>query len=388
MAVVEKKPAETAVTVPKTQGTALVATARDMHKIPVAKKNRRLWVWGSLALAVLAIAGFLYSQFWFVGPQAVEVEIASLAPVTRVLAINGRIASVHSVDVRPLIGGILETLSVTEGDQIEKGQVVGLVNSDSQSAIVRQSMAGLDASLVAQQQANEEYDRSLKLGSNIAKTVLAAHAHAVQTAKQEVARQTALLDQARIALDNHTIRAPISGNILVLNVEQRQIVDPATVLFTLADLGELVVETDVDEAYAQQIKLGQTAILQLAGETTTHAGHVSFVSTLVDVNTGGLAVRITFDEPVSAPVGMTVSANIVVEALPEALTLPRSAIVSGETGTGFFVLKDGKAHFMPVSVLEWPAARLIATDGLSIGDAVIVEATGLVDGALVELIKP
>lgn len=388
MAVIEKKPVEEAVLVPKNQGTALVATARDSHKKPAPKKTRRLWIWGSLGLAVLGIAGFVYLQYWFVGPQAVEVEIASLAPVTRVLAINGRIAAVHSFDIRPLIGGILETLSVAEGDKIEQGQVIGSIDADSQNAIVRQSMAGLDASLVAEQQATDAYSRSLKLGSNISKTELDTNAYAVQSATQEVARQTAILDQAQITLQNHTIRAPISGSALVLNVEAGQIVDLTTVLLTMADLSDLVVETDVDEAYSGQIALGQPTILQLAGETGTHAGHVSFVSTLVDVDTGGLAVRITFDETITAPVGMTVSANIVVEELSEALTLPRSAIVTDETGTGFFLLKDGKAHLMPVTVLEWPAARLIVSDGLSEGDMVIVNAEGLLDGDQVDAVVP
>lgn len=388
MVVVEKKSDEKTALVPKVQGTELVATAQEQHKIPNPKNNRRLWLWGLIGLAILAIAGFAYSQYWLDRPQVVEVEIASFAPVTRLLAVNGRIASIHSVDVRPLVSGILETLSVAEGDHIEEGQVIGVVNSESQNAIVRQSMASLDASLVAQQQATEAYDRSVKLGSNVARTVLETNAHAVQSAKQEVARQTALFDQARIALLNHTILAPFTGKILVLNVEAGQVVDLGTVLLTLANLDGLVVETDVDEAYARQIALGQNTVLQLTGETGTLAGHVSFVSTQVDLATGGLAVRITFDKPIKAPVGMTVATNIIVEQLPEALTLPRSAIVTGESGAGFFVVRDGKAQHRPVTVIEWPAARLVVIDGLTKGDVVIVDAAGLVDGALVEVVKP
>jgi hypothetical protein len=72
---------------------------------------------------------------------------------------------------------------------------------------------------------------------------------------------------------------------------------------TVADLGELVVEADVDEAYATQIAEGQPAVLQLAGETGTRDGHVSFVSRRVDVDTGGLAVKIAFDAPVDGPRG-------------------------------------------------------------------------------------
>ncbi len=389
MAASEYKPVMNDKTVVKTSGNALVPVVREpQNKHSAAVKTKRLWLWGGVGLASLVLAALAYSVFWMDRAQPVVVEIASLAPVTRVLAVNGRIAATRSVDVRPVVSGTLETLSVDEGDTATKDQILGQINADSQNAVVRQAVAGLDAALVAKRQATEAYDRMVSLGSNVSRTALETSEHAVQSAAQDVARQTALVDQARIALENYTIRAPISGSVLVLNVDLGQIVDPSTNLLTLADLGELVVETDVDETYARQISEDQPAVLQLAGETGTHAGHVSFVSTRVDVDTGGLAVRIAFDEPLVAPVGMTVTTNIVVDQREAALTLPRTALVIDENGTGFFSIEDGKTHLRPVTVLDWPAARLIVTAGLSEGDVVVVDASGLEEGTPVSVVLP
>jgi RND family efflux transporter MFP subunit len=337
----------------------------------------------SLALAVLA-----YTQLWMSLPTVVPVEIAAPAPVTRVLAVNGRIAAVRSVDVRATVSGRLATLVVAEGDAVDAGEVLAEVDAEAQSAVVRQAVAALDAALVSQAQARETYDRLLALGTNVARSTLETEARAVQSAVQEVARMTAILDQARVALRDHTIRTPIAGTVLVLNVEEGQTVDPATPLMTLADLGELVVEADVDEAYATQIAEGQPAVLQLAGETGTRGGHVSFVSRRVDMDTGGLAVEIAFDAPVSAPVGLTVATNIVVERREAALTVPRNALQSAEDGTGVFLVVDGTARFAPVTVVDWPAARLIVTDGLTEGDVLIVDAAGIADGQAVTTERP
>ena len=94
----------------------------------------------------------------------------------------------------------------------------------------------------------------------------------------------------------------MAGTILVLDAEVGQIVDQATPLLTLADLSDLVVEADVDEAYATQIATGQPAVLQLAGETETRDGHVELrLAGRVDVATGGLAVKIGFDDAGYAP---------------------------------------------------------------------------------------
>ena len=350
-------------------------------------KKRQLWTLVTVGLVSLAIAYLVYSRYW-TKAQSVAVEISTLEPVTRVLAVNGQIAAVHSVTVRPLVSGTLDKLSVTEGDKVAVDQVLGLINAENQNAVVRQVMAGLDAALEVQLQANEAYARSVKLGSTVARTVIESDRHTMQSAAQEVAGQTAVLDQSLIALQNHTIRAPIAGSVMVLNVDLGQLVDPSTALLALADLRELVVETDIDEAYARQIVQKQPAVLQLAGEAGTHAGHVSYVSAQVDVATGGLAVRIAFDEPLKAPVGMSVTANIIVEQRAEALTLPRTAIVTGATGKGFFLVSNGKAHLRPVTVMEWPAARLIVTAGLSEGDAVVVDAEGLEDGQSVDVVLP
>ena len=348
---------------------------------PESAGKSRIWLWGALVLLGLGLLGGISSRLWLGGAVPVVVEIAENAPVTRVLAVNGRIAAVHSVDVSAVVSGTVVSLPVAEGERVEANQILAQVDAAEQNAIVRQAMAALDAALVARQKATEDYDRSLSLGSNVSQTALEADAFAKQSAEQEVARLTAMLDQARIALDNYTIRAPVAGTVLELEVETGQAISPSTDLLTLADLSDLEVEADVDESYATQIIVGQKAVLQLAGQTETHEGHISFVSSRVDEATGGLAVKLRFDTPVAAPVGLTVTTNIIVEDRDAALTVPRTALVNGNE---VFVVVDGLAELRPVTVMDWPAARLIATEGLAEGDVVIVDATGITDGQEVE----
>ncbi|WP_417252953.1 efflux RND transporter periplasmic adaptor subunit [Celeribacter sp.] len=363
--------------------TPPVPALRRVAPEPAGKP--RIWLWGALVLLALGLLGGLSSRFWWGGPVPVVVEIAQNAPVTRVLAVNGRIAAVHSVDVSAVVSGTVVSLPVAEGEQVEANQILAQVDAAEQNAIVRQAMAALDAALVAQQKASEDYDRSLSLGSNVSKTALEADAFAKQSATQEVLRLSAFLDQARIALDNYTIRAPVAGTVLELEVETGQAISPSTNLLTLADLNDLVVEADVDESYATQIIVGQRAVLQLAGQAATHEGHVRFVSNRVDEATGGLAIKLRFDAPVAAPVGLTVTTNIIVEDRDAALTVPRTALVDGNE---VFVVVDGLAELRPVSVVDWPAARLIATEGLAEGDLVIVDAAGITDGQEVEAETP
>jgi RND family efflux transporter MFP subunit len=302
--------------------------------------------------------------------------------------VNGRIEALRSVDVRAQVGGILAEVSVVEGDSVQSGGVVAVIDSTAQQAALRQAVAGLDAALVAQEQAQATLERTRALGATVARTALENATSAAQTAAQEVARMTALLDQAQIQLGNFTIRAPMTGTVLSLNAEPGESIDPSTVLMTIADLSQLIVETDVDEAYATQIRADMPAVLQLTGETVTREGRVSFVSQRVDAATGGLAVKLAFDTPVTAPVGLTVTANIVIDRRDAALTVPRTAVRTEDGGPAVLVLADGIARLRPVTVIDWPAARLIVTDGLVPGDVLILDATGIADGQSVRVEQP
>lgn len=350
--------------------------------------KRRFWLWGILGISGLALAFVASSQLWMARAPAVSVEIAAFSPITRVLAVNGRIAAVSSVDLRAAGTGRLIALPVVEGDLVEADQILAQVDAKAQNAAVRQAMAGLDAALVAQQQALATYERDAALGANVAKTVLESDTRAVQSAAQDVARMSAALDQAQALLESYTIRAPILGSILALDAEVGQLVGPSTPLLTLADLSELVVEADVDEAYATQIVRNQPAVLQLAGDIGTREGYVTFVSARVDEATGGLAIKIGFHAPVSAPIGLTVATNIIVDQRNAALTVPRTAMLTHSDEFGVLVVTDGLAQFQPLTVLDWPAARLIVTAGLTEGDVVIADATGITAGQAVLVDQP
>jgi RND family efflux transporter MFP subunit len=350
--------------------------------------TQRIWLWIIASVIGLMLGAFAYLELWMTKPPIVAVEIIQDAPVTRILALNGRLAAFDSVDIQPVVTGTLIAITVSEGEVVTAGQILAQLDAAAQSAIVRQAVAGVEAALVTQAQANENYERALSLSSNITRSVLETKAHLAQTAAQEVARQTAALDHAQVALDNHTIRAPRNGTIVVLHASLGQLSGPTVPLLTLADLDGLIVEANVDEAYATQIEVGQPAVLRLTGEAKKLHGHISFVSSVVNEATGGLAVQIDFDAPIIAPIGLTVSTNIIVEQSDAALTLPRTALQSGADGTGVIVVRHGIAMFQPVSVINWPAARLIVTAGLIEGDAVIIDPTGIDVGQTVLLAQP
>ena len=355
------------VAMPKAEAVKVVPPHRD-------------WWWGGAILAVVIVMAALYIQPWAEKPTVVVVEEVVPGPLTRLLAVNGKVAALHSVDVRSTVNGRLQAIIANVGDTVKQGDVLARIESAQQQAVVRQALAGLDAGLVALAQAEASVARDRALGANVSRAALEDAERAAQTAEQEVGRLTALFDQAQIALEYHTVTAPIAGTVVASEADVGQTVDPATVLFTLADLGQLIVETDVDEAYAVQIAVGQPVVLQIVGEAEMRTGKVSFVAPRVNEASGALAVKLAFDRAVTAPVGLTVTANITVDSQDAAISIPRAAVVSVGGEDSVFVLAGPVVQQRDVLVVPWPAARLMVSSGLAVGEKVIVDATGLVDG--------
>jgi RND family efflux transporter MFP subunit len=347
--------------------------------------RKRPWFW-ALATALVLAAGVAlwYFQPWVAKISTVAVETIAPSPLSRVLAVNGRIATLHPVNVTATVSGTVLTVLKNEGDKVAVGDLLVIVDASGQEAAVRQARASLDSGTVAQDQAASNVARLTALGTNSARTALEDANRSLQSADQEVGRLTALFQQAEILLAKYRINAPIAGTVLTRGIEPGQTADAATVLFTLSDLSAPVVQTEVDEAYASQIVLGQVAVLQLVGETATHSGKVSIVSPTVNADTGALVVKIAPDEPIAAPVGLTVTANIIVDKEAAALSVPRTALTSGAGIPAVLVMQAGVAHKREVAVIDWPAARLIVTSGLVAGDVIITDASGIKDGQTVK----
>jgi RND family efflux transporter MFP subunit len=342
--------------------------------------SKWLWLLG-LALCLVLVGGGVWWQFFRTKTVTVAVETVAEAPTQRVLAVNGQVAAITSVLVRSPVSGILQGTMAVEGDKVSAGALLARVDPTQQQAVVRQAQSALDQGLLVQTQAASDYARLRDLAGVATRSAIEDSQVALAKAGQSVESLRAQLEQAQIQLDRYRIAAPIAGTITQRNVDPGQYIDPSTALFTLSDLSSLVIETNVDEAYATQITQGQSASLQRVGTTETLPGKVSFVAPRVDTATGGLKVKITPDSVMVAPVGLTVTANIVVEEQPNALTIPRAAMI---TGPAVYLLKSGKAVKTAVEVIDWPATRLIVTKGLAVGDVLIANATGITEGEAVK----
>lgn len=352
-----------------------------------ARRRRRVhplvFVLAAIVVGVALWAGL--TRPWASKPIAVAAETLRAATMTRVLAVNGRIEPRLQVDVKSTVAGQVKAVFVQEESPVKAGEVLAQLDDAQQRAAVSQTDAALNGSLAQLEEAKTNYQRAQALGDSISRKDLDTAQLALQTAQNDVDRLTGAKVQAERLLDQYEIRAPFDGTVLTRGVDPGQVVDTSTVLFSYADLRRLRAEASVDELYAAEIQRGLKVKLRPSGYNRTLDGEVSFVSPTVDEATGGRTVRVDIADigGLDLPIGLTVNLNIVVAETPDAITVPRAAIMDPSTSPSVFVIENGKAVRRKIEFIDWPAARLIVTSGLEDGDVVIDEPSRVTDGALV-----
>lgn len=348
----------------------------------MARRRRRRLAWlAFLSLLAAMAAGYAYfARPWQERPATVAIERIVRAPLIRALAVNGRVAAERSVDVRALVPGTVREVLAAVGDEVGAGAALARLDDVEAMAAVAQAQAALEAGEVRVAQARLAADRARALGDVAPRRTVEDADLQLAAATKEVERLRGALQQVESALRQYVVAAPLSGTVLARAVEPGQVVDAETALFTVADLGALVVETDVDEVYAALMRPGLRAVLRPAGAAGTFDGEVVFASPMVDAATGGRGIKIAGNDPIALPIGLTVAINIVVDRAAAAISIPRSALLADTAGPTVLVLRDGRLARQEVAIVDWPSDRVAVTAGLAEGDLVVVEPEGLADG--------
>jgi HlyD family secretion protein len=245
---------------------------------------RRPWLlWATLAvLCAGGVAAYPRAKSYVDARQAPEVEVARATQVITtaggstdlpVLVATGYVVARHSSDVGVKTGGRLSRITFEEGTRVRKGEVLAEIehaDTAAQLEASRRAVAEAEAQLAQAIAARDEdargYERQRALmkdgittdaaltGAQAAAAVSAAR---VRSAEAAIASARARVRVSEEALENTNVRAPFNGVVIKKRAEVGETVSPFGVagqasreggaIATIADLGELEVQTEVSE---------------------------------------------------------------------------------------------------------------------------------------------
>jgi HlyD family secretion protein len=332
-------------------GPAEIETMLGLDRTSRAKAwGRRLTWLAVLALAIAAIA------WWVVAGQSAGTAITyDTAPVERKPIVvrvqaTGNIQPTTEVEVSSERSGVIRTVNVKANSVVKKGDVLAELDTERLQAELargKAAVAAAEARLVdARATLNEKqilFDRAEKLSARGVSstqeldTARAAQSRAeagVVAAEADIAVARADMAMIETDLTKTRILSPVNGIVLKRDAEPGQTVASsfqAPVLFTLAeDLARMQLEADVDEADIGAVKEGQTATFRVdayPGKSFPAVIDTIEYSPKVTDNVVTYKAVLTVDnsELLLRP-GMTATAQIVVQEVPDALAVPNAAL--------------------------------------------------------------
>jgi membrane fusion protein, multidrug efflux system len=318
-------------------------------------------------------------------PPAVSVIEVARQAVTPSISFTGRVVAIDKVDLRARVTGFLEQRQFTEGNKVQEGDLLFVIEQPPFEADVARAdadVARAQASLAEAQATLGRIQEAVKSGA-VSEQELDQATAAGQRAHADLLAAQAQLQTARLNLGYTEIRAPIGGRIGRANYTVGNLVGPDSgVLATIVSQDPIYVTFPVSmrillDARRRAEKADALVVRVQLPDGTMYGppGAINFADIQVDEGTDTVDIRAQFPNPDPVLVDGQFVAVFVEGAQPQQeIVIAQSALQLDQAGA--FVLTvsaDNEVEQRRVQTGQALDGRVVIARGLNEGDRVIVE---------------
>ena len=382
------------------------ARSAGKHVANVASKARRRVVSIAVTLLILGGLGYIGWYAWQnrqgTNRARPDLPVPVLAATPRVENVPvyldgvGSVRALNTVTVRSQVDGKLGRINFTEGQDVQKGDILAEIDPVIYQAQFDQAVA--KKAQDEAQLANMRLDlaRYQQLAASNAGSKQQADTQRAVVAQQEalVRADQAAIDNAQAMLGYTKIVAPLSGRAGLRQIDQGNIIhaSDATGLVIITQLQPITVQFSLPQ---QQIVRVNAAAAKGAltvdvfgndGVTVIDQGKLSGIDNQVDPTTGTLKLKAEFPNGhFQLWPGQFVNVRLKIDTLPNAIVIPSSAVQRGPAGTFSYVIgPDNVATAKPVTVTQQNETDAVIGSGLTTADRVVTTGfANIADGARV-----
>jgi len=228
-------------------------------------------------------------------PETAGVVVPSLAMM------HGHARPYRVVDLKPSIKGTLKTIEVSEGDDVEPGQILATLDDRLAQAAVQVAQAQAD-----QTARIHHAQHALKLAENlVARLTIVGEARVASEfeldkarASRDQAQETLAeavenqllakrkLELEQVRLDNHYVRAPFRAKVLKIDGVPGEMLDGAEALLVLVQLDNLKAELHLPIDWFGKMQVGEQYGMQASKPVDrTLSGRLLFAAPVIDAGT-------------------------------------------------------------------------------------------------------
>jgi membrane fusion protein, heavy metal efflux system len=316
----------------------------------------------------------------------IKISVVSQGDVSDILRVAGQIDFDEQALTRigASVTGRVTQINAQLGNEVKKGDTLALINS---SELSNSQLAYLKA-----RSEKEFHRRTVQRAKTLfeADVISAAELQRRESEYEVASAQTrAAQDQLRVlgvnlkameelattgAIDSvASVMATIKGVVVERKVTTGQVVQPADVLFTVADLSRVWAVAQVPEQQVAQVKVGQSVRIEVpALENEKLIGKLIYVGQTVNPESRTVLVRTELDNT-SGRLKPSMLASMLIESTPtKRVVVPITAIVREQDADYVFIEeKPGSFRLKPVRLSSEHNGQRVVLDGLSQGMRIV-----------------
>lgn len=329
--------------------------------------------------------------------RGTSVQVSEVAPseISELVRGFGNIRARDVVRITPQTTERVTRTYVDLGDTVQVGDLLAELRDDSFRDQLRRDESQLRQARSAVTRDSLAFERAKTLSEqNLSSTSELENARvAYQTSQAQLESARAALTQTRQNLAYTNIRAPVNGVVISRDISPGDVASAGTVIFELSNLLGYEIRLFLPLEDRRKIEINQPVSLRLTGDNVPAAsGVVSRISPELDPVTGlaEIVISLTELEQEVLP-GSLAEAAITVQTRPNALVIPRNALVEDvetvldpetnsirvERGYSAFVAQgDSIAVRRSLELGLEQGDRVEIVSGLEAGDRLIVTGQG------------
>jgi RND family efflux transporter MFP subunit len=324
-------------------------------------------------------------------PPATEPAptVTVAAPIVRQVTdwddYSGRFEAVDSVEVRPRVSGLLQSLHFRDGQNVKKGQLLFTIDPRPLAAQLAQSQAQLARAQAAQVNADAAYKRGMSLSEShvISASDLELLSAAHLQAAADVASAQANVQANALNLEFTRVVAPLEGQISRHRLAAGNLVEAGTTLLTtIVTLDPIRFVFDAPESALLKYKrqqggsaLGNAVDIRLQDETEFRwKGHIEFLDNALDESSGTIRTRALVENPTGfLTPGMFGHMRRFETESVQAMLIPDESVVNDQTRQIAYVVgDDGVVQQRTIEMGRLIDDMRVIRSGLASGDRVII----------------
>jgi RND family efflux transporter MFP subunit len=320
--------------------------------------------------------------------RKVQLIPVSVIPVTqgvfeKKIGIQGSIASKDVVFASSETGGRLVSVSIREGQNVKRGQVIARVDLEA----INKQMDEVKTSLKL---AEDVYQRQKRLwDQNIGSEVQFLQA------KNTKERLEMSLETLRFQLSKNKVYAPISGQVDKVMLKSGEISAPGMPIAQIISTRTVKMVANIPEKYLRSVRKGDKVKIEIPALGIEKVVPISLIGTSINPDNRTFALEVNLSNPTGQLKPNLLAIVEIVEYKEEDVIMMPLDLVQEEVGGKKFIytiVNEGadmvaKKHFLTLG--ESADNKVIVKEGLTLGDQIVSEGSRSInENDLVEIKAP